>query len=205
MTLAEIRKQGHWGRNLRHGSGAWCKWEDVPKHYAMSDIVTGTIWELEPEPKVIPMRPGIRGKQVPNGIVVESELDDDFWDTLVHIDHEELDALHTASLRIRGIAPDANSRCEDGAKQRLAYTGVAPKPITAEEAWEVRKFKIGSDYEYFMEGFTLGQQSACPVVEYVEPDVKDMNYVGWCDDAYRRGHKAGWTDHETAVKGGSIE
>jgi hypothetical protein len=203
--LPEIRK----GRKFRWNDG-----QSKPKPFAGFlenwpwSTITGECWELEPDREVIEMRPSIRGREVPDGILIESEVDDDFWATLVHIDHTELDRLHAASLRIRGKEIPQDTQQFTGVDPD--YVHVKATHMSAEEAWE--KYAKEEQYvgnngvpnsvsetrQLLIHFFQLGQQSTLPVVEYVEPNPEEIKEAF---DKLEAVYKSGWDNCMAAMKG----
>jgi hypothetical protein len=187
MKFAEIIEQVRDGKKARRKS--WSNeyyWVDSALEELYADDIFADDWILEPEP--IAIRSGGWGATEQPDYGLKISMDGKF---LGNMTHELIDKLHAASLRIRGIAP-----------------------MSAEEAWE--KYNPSEQFNRvpmsheFVWAFNAGQKSALSVVEYVEPDPDALNY--WEDyynlrdttffESARLIHKAGWTDHEAAMKGG---
>jgi hypothetical protein len=187
MTLEQILPEIRKGRRARvHPADKWSDLDGVLSHG--SRHLECDLWELEPEPEVIE----IYDSMCPNNPWEVTK--DGFGARGCMRPHAELDALHAASLRIRGIAP-----------------------MSAEEAWERWPHSTYPQnkrdaYDRFILAFKLGQQSALPVVEY-EPPIVGM-LQAWTDkilseamrtstlEALETMYRDGWLAHEAAMKGG---
>lgn len=196
MTLEEILPEIRKGRRWRVvGQEKWRgPVEKLPEGHnrALAISWLDLTEEFELEPERIELEHGAYATYIPDGFMVHASNDFDFF----YVSNEEINILHAASLKARGLDKPQCSECNGtGTVMTQAGAGMYEfdckkcagelidvdyeyvHPTTAEEAWEKYAYqevisKSHTQYailrKQFMDAFAIGQQSACPrEVEYV--------------------------------------